>query len=317
MNDKKINIILAINVFLILLFAIFSIQSCNENKKQLSYIQNLEIKQKQIGDNILRSSSSSVSKEDLDKLIKESKVDLSKIEKDLKSLDGKVESLNKVQVVSYYQNQTNIPTQVSIPKPNDKVEVKPEELKKETQYITIGEQFINQTIPTSKVGFSYWRNNPWEYEVYKRDYKITNVIAKDKDNNTIVYNKFTINSNNKDYEILLDKSETIQSLPESKFHFYPKLFLAASTNYGTNGFNNSLNVYANFIQYGQFRNNPTYALLNFGIGTNFQDYKVVIVPVFFNLKTISKYFQNSYIGLGTGIYFNKNIDFGINFGLSF
>jgi len=318
MNEKINKISLGVNVIIFFILSIFCLFFYFESKKQNNYLAELQIKQKQLDDSIIRSSSSNVSKEDLKDLFKQNKIDLSVIEKDLKNLNGRIESLNTVQIYSTYQNKSNVQTETKIEKPNEIVEVKPDELKKETQYITIGEQFINQKIPFAKIGFSHWRKNPWEYEVYERKYKISNVISKDKDNNTIVYNKVILNVNDKDYELKIDKADSFQITPENQFYFYPKLFLSLGSGYAFNhGFDSSVYIYAGLIQYGQFRNSPKMSILNIGAGTNFNDYKVSLVPVFFNLQNVSKFLQNSYIGLGAGFSTNKNLDVSLNFAMSF
>lgn len=309
---NKVSIGLNILLALILSLVLFD---CNSSKK--SHLKEIQLKQKQIND-ITRSSTSNITRDELKDLLANNRVDLSKIEKDLKDLGGKVEAINNIQVVSVYQNKTNVPTESVVSKPEEKVEVKPEELKQETQYISIGEQFANQNLPFGKVGFSFWRRDPWEYEVYKRNYKITNIISKDKDNNTVVYNKFSVNVKDKDYDIVIDKAEAYQVLPENRFHLYPKIFLSVGSGYS---FNKSLTtavyLYGNFIQYGKYRNNPTFSILNMGIGTNFEGYKISIVPVFANLQTISKFLQNSYIGIGLGMDSKKSKELTLNFALSF
>ena len=311
----KLNIIQIILLSLNIIIVSFLFFHKNDDNTQ--YLKEIQIKQKQLEDNITRSSTSFASKEDIKKILNESKIDLSKIEDDLEGLNAKIDSVNKVQVVSVYQKQENIPTENSIPK-TDPIEVKKDDLKQETQYVSIGEQFKNTRVPFGKVGFSYWRNNPWEYEVYKRNYKITNVIAKDSNNNTVVYNKFSINVDNKDYDLELDSADNIQIMPENKFHFYPKIFLGFSSGYNINkSFDSSVFLYGNFIQYGQFKNNPKLSLLNLGLGTNFNTYKVSLVPVFFNLQNISKFLQNSYIGPGFAYGFNNSYEFNINIALSF
>lgn len=311
----KLNIIQIILLSLNIIIVSFLFFHKNDDNTQ--YLKEIQIKQKQLEDNITRSSTSFASKEDIKKILNESKIDLSKIENDLEGLNAKIDSVNKVQVVSVYQKQENIPTENSIPK-TDPIEVKKDDLKQETQYVSIGEQFKNTRVPFGKVGFSYWRNNPWEYEVYKRNYKITNVIAKDSNNNTVVYNKFSINVDNKDYDLELDSADNIQIMPENKFHFYPKIFLGFSSGYNINkSFDSSVFLYGNFIQYGQFKNNPKLSLLNLGLGTNFNTYKVSLVPVFFNLQNISKFLQNSYIGPGFAYGFNNSYEFNINIALSF
>lgn len=312
---NKLNIIQIILLSLNIIIVSFLFFHKNDDNTQ--YLKEIQIKQKQLEDNIIRSSTSFASKEDIKKILNESKIDLSKIEDDLEGLNAKIDSVNKVQVVSVYQKQENIPTENSIPK-TDPIEVKKDDLKQETQYVSIGEQFKNTRVPFGKVGFSYWRNNPWEYEVYKRNYKITNVIAKDSNNNTVVYNKFSINVDNKDYDLELDSADNIQIMPENKFHFYPKIFLGFSSGYNINkSFDSSVFLYGNFIQYGQFKNNPKLSLLNLGLGTNFNTYKVSLVPVFFNLQNISKFLQNSYIGPGFAYGFNNSYEFNINIALSF
>jgi len=309
---NKVSIGLNILLALILSLVLFD---CNNSKQ--SHLKEIQLKQKQI-DDITRSSTSNITRDELKDLLESNKVDLSKIEKDLKDIGGKIEAINNIQVVSVYQNRTNVSTENVVAKPEEKVEVKPEELKQETQYVSIGEQFANQNLPFGRVGFSFWRKDPWEYEVYKRNYRITNIISKDKDNNTVVYNKFSVNVKDKDYDIIIDKADAYQVLPENKFHLYPKIFLSVGSGYS---FDKSLTtavyLYGNFIQYGKYRNNPTFSILNMGIGTNFEGYKISIVPVFANLQTISKFLQNSYIGIGLGMDLKKSKELTLNFALSF
>lgn len=313
---KYIVFTLLIIINFVVLFSIYF-----KNKESEVYLKEIQIKQKQIDSNITRSSSSVVSKEDLDKIIKDSKIDLSKIEKDLENLNGKIESINKVQVVTVYQKETDKSSDFVKPKnPEEKVEVKPDDLKLETQFLELKEKFNNGYVPIGNVGFSFWKKNPWEFEILQRKYNVTNIIAKTDKNETIVYNKFSINVNNKDYDLIVNNSETIYSFPENKFHFYPKLFISSGVGYKFNhSVHGSIYLLGSFIQYGQFKNNPKFSLLSVGIGKELtsNEVKFTIVPIMYNLSNFTKLIQNSYIGAGFSMDTNKISDVSVNLSLSF
>lgn len=322
MIDKLKEFLKYFLVFCLLAFNIFTIYLLNKKDNETKdYLKEIQVKQKQIDDSITRSSSSFVTKDDLDKSIKDSKIDLSKIERDLDSLNGKIESFNKVQVVTVYQKETNKDSTKEIEKkPEEKVEVKPEELALKTQVIDLFENFPNTYVPIGNVGFSHWRKSPWDYEIYKRKYTISNIIAKTDKEETIVYNKFTLNVNDKDYDILINKAETLYSTPENKFHFYPKAFVSSGIGYKfDNSVSASISLLGSFIQYGQYKTNPRFSILAVGIGKEFvgTNMKFTIVPVMYNLNSFTKLINNTYIGLAFSMDTNKTSDISLNLSLSF
>lgn len=318
-NYDKLKLLAAL-VFVLInsLFLFFMFKKQNEQEK---YLKEIQIVQKNIDESIVRSSSSFTKKEDLEKMIKESKIDLSKIEKDIENLNGRIESFNKVQVVTIYQKETNKTSDfVKEKDPKEKVEIKPEELKLETNFLELKEKFPNTYVPIGNVGFSHWRKNPWEYEILERKYNIANIIAKNDRGETIVYNKFSINTNNKDYDVKIDKAENIYSLPENKFHLYPKFWIGSGIGYRfDNSITTSVSLIGNFIQYGQFKNNPKLSLLGIGVGKSFEDtsVKVMIIPIMYNMNNIFSFIQNTYIGPSFSLNSNKLFDVSVNLALSF
>lgn len=289
-----------------------------ENDKYLSEIQ---IKQKQIGDEIIRSSSSYMKEEDLLKEIKSNNLDISNLKKDLDLLNSKLDSFNKVQIISYVQKENNVKTDNVKPKdPKEEVQVKENELKLETQMLELKEKFKTGYVPIGNVGFSYWRKNPWEFEIYERKYKILNVISKTDKNQTIVHNKFILNSNNKDYEIEINSSETIQVIPENKFHFYPKFYLTSGMGYKfDNSISMSFGLMFNLLQYGEYKTNPKLVIASLGLSKEIfsTDGKITFVPLMYNLNSLINFVNNTYVGPSIGIDQNKVIDTSLNIALSF
>lgn len=278
----------------------------------------MQIAQKQLDNEILRSSNEVVTKEYLEKLLKQSKVDLSPIQDDINKLNSKIDSVNQIKIISTPQIVTNLPSTKEEKKPDqDKVENTNDQYLKNKQIIDMYENFGTSKVPIGTAGFSAWKKSPWEYNIYQRQYTITNVITKTEDDRTVVYNKFVINSNNQDFEIKLPDSRTYQVLPENKFKLYPKMFLTATSGINSNKeIDSSINLKLSVLQYGQFYNYPKYTFANVGIGYSNNGFRVSLAPVYYRLDLFN-FIKNVYIGPDIGVNMSKVLDIGLSIGVSF
>lgn len=312
---NKFLVILSVVLGLLLTISLFMYnKEINRSKLLTSEIQ---IKQKQLNDSIIRSSNEVVTKEYLNSLLKESKIDLSPLQQDINRLNSKIDSVNQIRIISTPQVVTNLPSTKEEKKPDqDKVETNDQYLKNK-QIIDLYENFGVSRVPIGNAGFSAWRKNPWEYNIYQRQYTITNVITKTEDDKTVVYNKFTINSNNQDYEVKVSESKTYQVNPESKFKLYPKIFLTATSGIDSSkAIDTSVNLKFSALQYGQFYNYPKYTFANIGIGYSTNGIRFSLAPIYYRLDLFG-FVKNLYIGPDIGINQSKVVDIGLSIGVSF
>lgn len=286
------------------------------NNNILNSLEQTQIKQKQIDEYIIRSSTNTISKEDFSKILKLNKIDIDKIEKDIELLNGKLDSYNQVKIISVAQNGTNIPSTKQVPKSdNDKEDKKDDEYLKNKQVLDLYENFGKVKLPLASVGFSAWKNNPWDYTIPGRTYKLDTIIAKTEKDDTVVYNKFGVEIDNKYYELNINESKTVQVFPESKFRFSPKLFLVEDIGYN-NKINLSTSLYFSFMQYGSTINYPKFTFANLGIGIDRdKNLRIGLAPVLYRINY--NLIKNLYLGPSIGVNSSKQIDISFGIGLSF
>lgn len=277
------------------------------------------IQQKELTNLLMRSSNQYASKEDIEKYIKQSKIDLDAIKKDLDKLNGEIVAVNTVMAnskgyVVTDQSQTRfifstlpitIPSNVS---PNTTPDFN--NWYKGTSYLTISEKFPNIDVPFAEVGFNAGSDKPWTSNVYGRKYTATSIIAEDQDHRHIVYNQLKLTSNDKDYFIKVDKAETIEKYPTPSFSFFnPRLFIG----FGAGGslsepyYDFAPNLSASFMSYGRYRDIPEWSIFNIGASYSLVRKQAMfsVAPVMYNLgKHLTPLVRNLYIG--PGIDFDKD-----------
>ncbi len=306
-----------------LLFALLSIivyQQFQMSKRQQA-IESQIISQKELIDNITRSQSQYSSKEDINNLIKSNNLNLKAIQDDLDKLHAEISAVNIISAVSHSQSGSNIPsTSTGHINPNPS-NTDPYGYMKNEQKLALHEQFDNTKVPFGEVGFSAWQEKPWNFNIFQREYKVVNVIGTDENQRNYVYNKFSVNVNNKDYDIHISNAQVQQEFPSPHFSWWnPRLHMTTggSINLAQSPLQGSLNlgVTMSIASYGQFKTNPTLNFLQVGAGyqTGTQNPSLILNPVNLNIGgALPKGLVNStYLGPSLQLDTGGNVLTGVN-----
>lgn len=307
----------------------FTIYKLNEISNRQIAIETQVIAQRELVDGIMRSQNQYATKDDIDKFIKDNGVNLKAIQSDLDNLHAEISSVNVILVNSAGQHGTNIPSTGgggTNPNPVNPNNPDPFGYMKKEQVLQLNEKFGALDVPFGKVGFSAWQEKPWSINISPRQYKVVNVVGTDENQRNYFYNKFSVNVDNKDYDIKITTAETKQEFPEAKFSFWnPRLFLTAGggvnvTSAPPQGSANA-GVTLGIMSYGQFKTNPAISVLQLGIGyeTSSQRPVAIINPVNFNIGGIlpKGLANNTYLGPSLQVNTAGNIITGANLSIGF
>jgi len=313
----------------------FVIYKENQTAQMLTDIQKSIVLQKQLLDGITRAQSQYASKDDLDEFAKQQNINLSVIQKDLDTLNAQIQSINGVTVISKGQVDTNVPSTTTTPAPNpppvNPQNPDPYGYLKNVQHLQLNEKFIgtdNKTemdIPFGDVSFSAWMDKPWSLNVPDRKYSITTVLGVDDNGKQTAYNKFSITSNNKTYDVQITDSKLLQQYPPSKFRFSPRLFLTAGGGVDVSEapITGSANagVALGLMSIGQFVNKPDISILQVGAAyqTETKRPAVVVNPINFNVSKLVPLglVDNTYVGPSAQVDTKGNIVAGANISVGF
>ena len=286
-------ILIIVGAILLIGFFGFTLFKMNEISNRQVAIQTQIVEQKELIDGIVRSQQKYSTKEDMEAFIKENNVNLNAIKKDLETLQAQVSAINIIEIGSTPQSQTGLPSTHTGPgpvTPTDPKNPDPYGYLTKQQKLALSENFSGVMVPFGEVGFSAWQEKPWSIDIPQRNYKVINVVGTDENNRNYFYNKVTVNVNNKDYDIVINKAETRQEYPSAKFSFWnPRLFLTAGgavnlTHAPIQGSANA-GVTLGIMSYGQFKTTPDISVLQVGASyqTGTQRPAAIVNPVSFNI----------------------------------
>ncbi len=293
----------------------FIIYKQYEISQRQAQIEHSVVSQKELADNIMRSLNNYATRKDIEKFAKDSNINLEAIREDLEKLKASLTSVTQTKVVSSKQSSTSVPSTTVKPATDSpgpsQVVCNGKELycpdpynyMKNTQELQITEQFGNEAVPSSKVGFSAWKKEPWSVEVPKREYNATTVIGTDDNNRQYAYSKFSITTEGKTYDLKINNSTTLQEPQSAKFSlFNPRLFLAVDGAVGVS----SLPVRGEFTpslqlgvaSYGKTRAQPDWSFLQLGVGYGMvsQHVQGVLTPAAYNVGKHVPLMNNAYVG---------------------
>lgn len=319
-------ILISILAVLVIGALVFIIYKQNEISVRQQAIETQVVSQKDLVDGIVRSQSQWTTKDDLDKWITSGGVNLKAIQADLNKLHAEVSTANQISVVSSGQNVHNVKSSgTGAVNPVNTATDTYGYLKK-AQLLDLHENFGNIQVPIGQVGFSAWQSSPWSINILPRNYKITNVIGTDENQRTYVYNKVTVKSGDKDYNVKITSAQTKQEYPDPKWSFWnPKIFLGVDAGVSIQQPIVKLigqatpSLSFGFITYGKYKNTPDLSFAQVGLGIGIADIKpqVVITPVAYNIGKNVPFISNTYISpsLGIGINGSFNVMAGIRIGL--
>lgn len=287
------------------------------------------VAQKQLIDSITRSSSQYVSKADLDAFAAANGVSMAALQSDLKTLNATISGVNTIAVNSGGVHQTGVGSTSTTPTTNpllanvlcDGKEMScpdPYGYQTNMQNLILNEPFGTTQVPIGTVGFSASQKNPWTINTYPRTYNITNILSTDQNGKQYVYNKFSINANNKDYAVNITNSKFEQQLPAASLSWFnPRLIIGADAGYDITKIRGEFtpNISVGFISYGQTKAQPSWSFAEVGVGygTVGKTLDIQIAPAQYNLGQHLTFIRNTYVGPVVGIGING--DFSVGAGL--
>jgi len=326
-------ILIWLGAILVAAALIFIIVKQVENGKRQTAIESEITLQKQLADNILRAQKEWATKKDIEDFAKSNGVDLKVVQNDLDKLNAKVDGINVVVAKSAEQKFTNISSTGTIPgNPGTGPTVDcngaqlpcpdPYGYQHNTQQLRLDEKFSNVNVPVGQVGFSSWKDKPWDVTVYPRTYTTTTVLGKDENGKEYAYNKMQIESNGEKFEVKLDNSRFLQEYPTPSFSFWnPRLYLGISGGMNAQQLNADAvpSLSLAFMSYGQFKAQPAWTFLGLGAGYAMNNQKInfLVTPVSYNVGQHIPLTRNIYVGpsiafdtLG-GVYFLGTLNVGL------
>lgn len=301
----------------------FVLYKLYENNKQLAAIQQSLIESKQLLDNISRAQSQYASKDDIDAFAKQQNINLAVVQKDLDALDAKIQGIGSLSVITTGQNSTNLPSTSTTPNANPEVipaGTDPYGYLSNEQKLSLNEKFSNVEVPFGEVGFSAWKDKPWDLTVAPRKYSVSSVLAVNNDGQHILYNKMSINTGGKDYEIKIDDNKFLEQYPTASFSWWnPRLFLQANggvslTSPPTAQFTPGIGM--GIMSYGKTKQNPALTILTPGIGYSMPNkaLEITLTPIAYNIGQLLPLTPNTYVG--PVIQMNTKADITVGAGLS-
>jgi hypothetical protein len=296
------------------------------------------IAQKQLADQIVRSQSSYVSKDDLNNFAKQNDINLNTINKDLSTLGAVITGINHVSVNSGGTIETNIgststtpdthPSTVPIVNCNGTqipcTNADPFGYMSNVQHLELNEQFTGATVPVGNVSFDASSKTPWSEDIYPRTYSVNSVLGTTTDGKHVVYNTMQITSNGKTVPINVSTGKFEETYPAPSFSFWnPRLFGTggASVNLSKIGGSADVGLTLGIMSYGTTKVSPAISVLQLGVGyqTGTQKVSGILNPVSFNISGIlpKGIVDNTYIGPSFQMDTSGHIFGGANISVGF
>jgi hypothetical protein len=282
----------------------FIIYNQIESSRRQDAIEQNVVLLKQLADGTTRSQSTWATREDVEKLIKESSVDLQVIKKDLNKLNADISTINVAVSASQGQHNTNVPTipgSTTNPNPIDPTNPDPYGYMRQQQTLKLSESFGDVKLPIGSVGFSAWQKDPWNYDVKGREYHLNTIVGTDDKQRQYYYNKFIVKIDGKDYIVPIQSAVTQQVYPEAKWSWWnPRLFIGVDGGVNINQFKGELtpNIDVALMSYGKYTSQPDFFILQFGVGygINSEKPQFIFTPVTYNVGQHIPLMNNAYVG---------------------
>lgn len=294
------------------------------SKRQQAIEQNI-VAQKQLVDGIVRSQASWATRDDVEKLIKDSGINLKAIQKDLNKLNADVSTINIAVATSQGQHGTNIPTTsgpVVNPNPVDPKNPDPYGYARRQQTLVLNENFGTSKLPIGSVGFSAWQKEPWNFDIRAREYHLNTVVGTDENHRQFYYNSFVIKIDGKDYKVPISSAVTQQVYPEAKWSWWnPRLFLGVDGGLNISQMQGEFtpNIGISLMSYGKYKTQPDFSILEIGTGyaINSKKLQLILTPVTYNVGQHVPLMNNTYVGPSIHISPGGDVSFmaGVKVGL--
>lgn len=294
---------------------------------------------KALTDTLVRSSNKWVTKDDLEQKLKGTltKEDLAALRKDLEKLDARLMAVGQTvgtikERIAKLETTDREGTENEVVACNDGRLIDTYGYTKKSQ---IKELKDSNEAPVAEVEFNAAKDKPWNYEVYKRDHKLTTVVGKQEDGQLAFYHKLEYSVPKKDptkiYTIDLLSSEYVQvPLKNQMFWFNPILdlnFFVGGKVYGfalgSERAESILSIGADIglslSSYGETKADSWFRLWRFGVGYDAerQAAHFSFAPFAFNVGKPLPLLTNLYITPQVGVDTVGGITVGVGIGPHF
>lgn len=314
---------LAVLIFALSVVIYYQQQMINE----LKMVHQDTVAMRQFQDGTTRASSSYATKDDVERIIKKNGIDLGTVKKDIRALGGEIEGVQRLLVKTPGIMYVNVPSTSTSPNTNpsppevecpDGTNVScpdPFGYLSNRQVLQLSEPFSkDSSVPFGEVGFSSWKEKPWDVKVQPREYKVTNVLSTDENGRHQVYSRFVINTGGKDYPVEISNSDFVQKLPDAKLRFSPRLYIGLDGGALITNSSAELtpSVQLSLLSHGQTKKNPTWTFVNVGVGYETQEKKaaVILAPVNFNVGKVLPLVDNLHVGPSVAVDNGANLFVG-------
>ena len=319
--DWKIKSIIVGVIALIFCVLAYIIKVQQDTISKLKTIEASVVEAKDIGNGISRAQSNYVSKDQLEKIIKDNKLDLSAIQKDMDNLNANVNGLYTVVATSkpiYIKGAPSDEQTAKDPTVPAPVGQDPFGYMSHMEWKDIAEDFGNgKTIPIGKLGFEAYKPAPWTVSIVPREYKVATVLGVDEEGRSYAYSKFSIVADGKDIDIPI-KANLSQVYPDPKFSFNPHIFLGFDIGMlptPPTKMDGIASLGIGLFSYGKTKIDPDFTFLILGVGYSIEDQVFAgnITPATYN---IAKHIPlMSSLNIGPSVSYDTKGRLGLMFGI--
>lgn len=328
-------------VVIIVVITLFFLRQQSQLQEQQLLLNNKIIEMKTIGDDIVRSQTSYVTKKDLEKFSKD--IDLDIVKKDLDDLDASIIGISRILASSAGEKKTGLISYIVYqktdpPQPTDPIPG-PDNICKDdkkswcvsgatsgylenAQVLSLSEKFKQSQIPIGTVTFKAWKDKPWDIDILKRDYNITSVLSTDTNGKHYLHHKFMIKSGDKEQAVNIDNAEFVETLPDSQWEWWnPKIGMGVSagvsiptTGLADKGVSGSFapSIYISPFSYGKTKIKPDIIVGQVGVGFEAinKSAQFSLSPIMYNIGASTQVINNTYIGPTVSVDTNSNVMLG-------
>jgi len=318
-NSKFNSIILFISVILILTLLVFGYFAWKSIKDENSRLVNEVTEFKKLTDTLIRGSNKWVDKDELNNELKKllTKNDLQALEKDLKTLNSKLFAVG--QTVGKLDKKISEREGSDSKGPDNEIEKCEDgrliDIHRYTKNPQIKDIKDKNEATIAKVEFNASLVKPWSYEVFKRNYRLINVVGKKDSGQLTFYNKLEYSiGNSKYFPVSLISSDYIQSkIGKGMYWLNPILdlnfFVGGKAHTFAEGFGRDnlfsmgVDLGLSLSSYGETKVDSLFRMFRFGLGYDIerQAARVSFSPITLNVGYYLPLLTNLYISPQVGI----------------
>jgi hypothetical protein len=315
MNWKHKTGIIA-GVILLIVALAFIIKQQYDMIERQRYAEQSVVEMKRLRDDIVRAQANYATKKDVDRIIKDSGVDLSAIEDDLDKLGADVKGVMTLVSRTPGYRGDDLPSTGTTPGPNTPpvtvecpdgatVECPNQDAHgyfSKRQWLILNEPFSDKKkVPWGRAGFSAWKKNPWDLEVYPREYSATTVLSMNEDGRHFAHSQVSVTVNGKRVKVPISDHKLVEIIPEQEFRFSPRLFLGVDGGVKANPPAHAEmepNLQLALFSYGHTVASPEWTFLGIGIGYEVVEKGVtaIVSPVNYNVAKHLPFVDNLHVG---------------------